>query len=263
MAILISMPMFTEEPIISLETLEEYVKSNWNDVAKFEDKEIDKGILSFNTGSALVAIAIISVPIPWSDLEGPCATSVLWPDSKDQLQKQKFHLIVTVSSDEITVIELSKLLTQITAALIAVTNNALGVFWSNAAMVIPSDIFIEFATKILPQGPPIHIWIDFRVGMNNSGQSNGFTTGLATLGLQEIEAINSPESVANLRERLTGIAEYLILNGLVIKDCDTVGEDSNEMIKVFYEKSNFGHDGEILSLSYSKAKLKKPRLKFW
>lgn len=255
--------MFTDNPQISLDNLEKYADSKWSDIARFEDKDVSEGTISFNVGKALVAIGIMGAPIPWGDLEGPCATSILWPDSKDELHKHKYHLIVTVSSDELTVMELAILLTQITAALIAVTAGAIGVFWCNATMIVPRDIFIEFATDILTQGPPIHIWVDFRAGTSETGQSSGFTTGLSTLGLMEIEAVNSPESLPELRGRLTGLAEYLAINGLVIKDGDTVGENENEMIKVVYEESGFGQKGKVLSLNYSKAKPKKSRLKFW
>ena len=263
MAILISMPMFIERPIISLEILEKYVVSNWSDIAKFEDKEESDSSFSFNIGNAFIAVGVMAAPIPWGDLEGPCATSILWPDSKNELQQHQFHSIVTVSSEELTAIELSVLLTQITAALVAVTNGAIGVFWSNAAMVIPRKIFIEFASEILPQGPPVHIWVDFRVGTNEAGHSSGFTSGLARLGLMEIESTHSPESVAELRDRLTGLAEYLLINGLVINDGDTIGEDENAMIRVLYEKSSFGHEDNILGLHYLQAKPKKSRFKFW
>jgi len=53
------------------------------------------------------------------------------------------------------------------------------------------------------------------------------------------------------------------MNGLVINDGDTVGEDENEIIKVIYDQSSFGQEGKILSLNYSKAKPKKSGLKFW
>ncbi len=51
---------------------------------------------------------------------------------------------------------------------------------------------------------------------------------MKALGLMEIEAQDSPEPPSELRDRLFGLAEYLIDNGLVIRDGDTVGADAKE-----------------------------------
>lgn len=257
------MPLFRKEPNISLEQVESYVASTWSDVATFGDHEVDEHSVSFATGNALVVIGNMSAPVPWGSLEGPCATSVLWPEAKNELLDHKSHMIVTVSSDELTAVELSILLTKITAAVLAVGDGALGVFWSNAVMVVPRNLFIDFSKEVLPKGPPLHIWIDFRLGAEDSKHSSGFTCGLAALGLMEIEAVNSPEPVNALRDRLTGLAEYLIRNGLVIKDGDTMGEDEKELIRVNYQKSSFEQEGLVLKLDYSQYLPRKRKLKFW
>jgi hypothetical protein len=246
------MPMFNEEPHVSIESLEKYSSKTWPELNKFDSVKITNNVYSFNIGYSLVAIAIIRAPISLEALEGPCQTSILWPDAKKEIEKHKFHLIATVSSDELSEIELSTLLTKVTAALMAVTPGAIGVYWGNSTMVIPKNLFIDFAIEVLPEGPPIHIWVDFRVGKGEKNNSSGFTTGLASLGLMEIEAVNSPETVPELRDRLTGIADYLIENGLVIKDGDTVGEDDNDKIKVMYEESYFGIEGKVMALIYAR-----------
>ncbi len=66
-----------------------------------------------------------------------------------------------------------------------------------------------------------------------------------------------------LRDRLTGLADYLITNGPVIKDGDTLGEDKHEKIQAIYADSGFGYDGKVMSLNYTKTKVKKSFFKFW
>lgn len=231
MSLLISMPLFSEEPVISLEKIQKYIEATWHDVGKLHDFELVEHSGSFRIGEVSVVIGNMGAPVPWGDLEGPCATSVLWPDSRNELREHKSHMIVTVSSNELTPVEQSILLTQVTAAVMSVSQGALGVFWTNSLMVVPSNLFIDFAKEILPKGPPIDIWIDFRIDVEGSRRSSGFTTGLAALGLMEIEAVEAPESANALRDRLSGLADYLIRNGLVIKDGDTYGLDENERIR--------------------------------
>jgi hypothetical protein len=201
-------------------------------------------------------------PIPWSDLEGPCATSRLWPTAAQELKEHKTHLIVTVS-DESAPLKRAVLLTQATASIVGTCPEAIGVYWCPASLVVKAAMFRDFAIKALEHGPPLHIWVDFRVGRNEQGTTNGFTKGLAALGLMEIEAENSPEPPGELHDRLMRMAEYLLEQGPVIRDGDTVGDDENQRIRVVYAKPKFDKGEQVMRLEYDAKPAPKPRWKFW
>ena len=57
------------------------------------------------------------------------------------------------------------------------------------------------------------------------------------LGLMDVEIPNSTKDAAGTYEFLTNIALYLLDNGLIIKDGDTVGESAEERIKAIYAGS--------------------------
>jgi len=59
---------------------------------------IEKGILVFELGDELVALAPIAAPYPWSDLKGPCATSWMWPRETPAttLEQHRTHVLVTM-----------------------------------------------------------------------------------------------------------------------------------------------------------------------
>ena len=137
----------------------------------------------------------------------------------------------------------------------------MGVYWGNASLLIPKPIFVEFAEQVLPQGPPLDIWIDFRVGWQAEERSAGFTQGMTALGHMELEAQDWPEKPSDLRERLQGLALYLLNNGRVIKDGDTVGQSASEKIRVVYAGSNVGHKGLVMQLRYESAH--RPWWKIW
>ena len=60
----------------------------------------------------------------------------------------------------------------------------------------------------------------------------------------EIEAVQTPEEPSELFDRFIGLTDYLLTNGPVIEDGNTIGEDEHERIKVIvYGESNFGHEG--------------------
>jgi hypothetical protein len=79
----------------------------------------------------------------------------------------------------------------------------------------------------------------------------------------EFETDDSPEPPGELRERFFGLANYLLDNGLVIKNGDTIGEDANERIRVVYDDSDFGLKGKVMRLEYTPVERKKSRWRFW
>lgn len=218
----------------------------------------DGEIISFTVGESMVFIAMMRAPIPWSDLEGPCETSILWKDAAKVLKPHVGHLIVTVMEPgEDDVLELMGMLTRVCASVLATCEQAPGVYWGTATMLIPSEIFQKFTTDMLPHGAPLHIWVDVRVGASEKGGSSGFTTGMAALGHLEFETENATDSPQELWERLYQLAGYVIENGPVLQNGHTVGADASEKIRVVHAPSAFGHKGKVLRLEYETGKQKK------
>jgi hypothetical protein len=255
MSLQISMVIFQEEPQLSANELLEALSAHWPDLPAPTDVAERDNTLSLRLGTSDVVIGTMPAPIPWSDLEGPCATSILWRDAAAAIQGHKSHVIITVSG-ELSPIALSTLLTQVTAGVLASSSQSVGVFWTNAVMVVPKNLFFDFAVKILPLGPPLPIWVDCRVGWTDDSKnaSAGFTTGLAALHLMELEAEHASEPPSELRKRFEAVARYLLENGPVIKDGDTLGESENEKIRVVYSSSAFGLKGSVMRLSYEPTK---------
>jgi len=262
MALAISMVTFSDDPQSSVADIQRDVSTKWPDLPSATDPDENDDTLSYRIGSTDVIMGKMRAPIPWSDLEGPCATSVLWPKAADELKEHKTHVIVTVMG-ELDPIELSTRLIQATASLMATSPTALGVFWANATLLVPKDLFIRFAVEVLPHGLPLHICVDFRVGNDGDKSSAGFTAGMAALGHMELEAQNAAEPPGELRERFMGLASYVVENGPVINDGDTVGEDANERIRVVYSDSAFGHEGKVMRLVYEQESPSKPWWKLW
>ncbi len=250
MPLQMSMILFNETPVFSIEALQASLSANWPELAQVSDISEQEGTLSFRLETADIVIGVMPAPIPWSDLEGPCASSRLWPDAASAVREHKSHAVVTVSG-ELLPVPLSTLLTQVTAALMASTPASIGVFWTNATLLVPQSLFADFAVEVMPSAPPLAIWIDCRVGwLEGTSLSAGFTTGLAELGLMELEAHGATESPAELKKRFDAIAEYLLENGPVIKDGDTIGESASEKIRIVYSNSIFGAKDEVMRLVY-------------
>jgi hypothetical protein len=262
MALSISMVMLREDTRLAVADLVADLAASWPELPPATEIEDKDDTVSLTLGERQVSCARMPAQIPWSDLEGPCATSILWPDATEEVQAHALHWIVTVTGD-MSQLELSTLLTQATAAFMNACEGAIGVYWGNSTLVIPKALFIDFAKEVLPEGPPVPIWIDFRVGQDGDQTSSGFTQGMAALGHLELQAKGSPEPPGELRERLMGIVGYLLENGPAIKDGDTIGEDANERIRAVYGASDFGHEGQVMRLEYERASPGKTWWKLW
>lgn len=250
MPLQISMILFSEQPAFSPADLSATLATQWPDLPAVTGIEEKEGIISFDLGNANVAILTVPAPFPWSDLEGPCDTSVLWPDATAALREHKSHAIVTVRG-EFEPVALSTLLTQVSTAIMAAAAQTLGVYWPAGTLVVPKDIFTDFAVDVMPESVPLPIWVDFRVGWKDDKKTSaGFTTGLADLGLMELETQSAPEAPGALRERFEAISAYLLEHGLVIQHGDTLGETATEKIRVVVADSGFGNKGQVMQLVF-------------
>lgn len=131
--------------------------------------------------------------------------------------------------------------TVVSAAVTRLTQ-AIGVIFNPALTAFPAQSFHDMAQELAQKRQiPEMLWvsIDFIRGANTaSGQP---TVGLSTMGLlpfigREIEFAPVAWQPGEVAQRVLGLCQYRILNGLVIKDGDTVGNTPAEQLRVTYAK---------------------------
>lgn len=249
MSLAISMVALGKDAKISGTAIPKAWAARWRQGAQPGGAEKKENTLSYRVGEIDVIYGLMPAPIPWSDLERPCETSILWPEAAAELKRHKRHVIVTASG-EAEPVELMTVLTQATAALADSCEGTVGVYWGSASIVLPPKLFGEIAGDCIPNEFPVAIWVNCVVGKNEDGGSSGYTCGLDSFGLMDFVAEKSPEPPAELHKRLFGFAEYILTNGPVIKDGDTIGETAEEKIKITYGPSTFGHKEPVMRLSY-------------
>jgi hypothetical protein len=258
MASKIAVVLLGDDEPISVEAITRDIESRWTDLPYATAAEEDDRTISFHLGSLGVAVGSMPAPWPWSELEGPCSTSLLWPTAAAELKPLQYHWIVTVRDPAMPPVPLALMLTKVTASILATCPSAVGVYW-DSTLVLPKELLVEGAEASSLRDPPLEMWVDFRVGWGGRGTSSGFTQGLRALGHMDFETQGAPESPAQLRERLVALAHYVVVGNGVIRDGNTVGKDARKRIRVSYADSAFGNKHQVMRLTLARA----PKWRLW
>jgi len=210
----------------------------------------EKGIITFNVGDELCALALMPGPYPASDLEGPLQTSNIWPPQPpiSSLKRHKGHLLVTMMGGSADPIRRRLTLTAVTA-LAASQDGVMAVYWPDATHLVFPPVFIEMANSInSPDAPPLYLWVDLRAFQNDDGTTGLFTTGLAPLGHMEFEIPSIEMDPGELREWLTNIMYYVLEKGPVLKHGQTIGMTAEHQMNIRHTKSSFGKPDKVIRL---------------
>jgi hypothetical protein len=200
-------------------------QSMWPGSPPITDLDCGESIAKFRIGSANGFIVIMRMPIPFGHLDEPCKASFIWPTASQELLVHDSHFVVTVTEGG-TPLETLVTLTRLTASILASCKGAIGVYSGDAGLVVSAKLYREAATALLQSSYPIIIWMSVRLGRTGSGGTCGYTIGLSSLGLCEIEVASSNLRPSDLAPKLYDLALYLLKSGAVVKEGDTVGQSA-------------------------------------
>ncbi|HEV3400219.1 MAG TPA: DUF4261 domain-containing protein [Acidimicrobiales bacterium] len=222
--------------------------------------EHEFGAMTFAIEGMRGALVVVPAPIPAGELDGPAATSWLWPDAPQEIERVNAHVVTWVSGAG-RPLDAYRHLTRLVSAVLRATDG-LGVYWGTAAHVIRADVFDGIAHRSDEDALPVMLWVDFRAFAENAadaadaegsedagdGRSALFTVGLSAFGLMELEIAPSDKRPGELRELGRSVASYLIENGPVLGDGDTVGAIEDQPVVVRHAPSMVDRPGTVYRL---------------
>lgn len=196
-------------------------------------------------------LALMPVPIPWSELEGPCATNRFWPEAAAVCQEHSAHLIASLSGDWGDPIRRHLALTDFVAALVEATG-AVAVYWGGGGVVQSAAQFGQWAAGGRPDDLPLLLWVNFQL-FAHEGAPFVATTGLGAFGLMEIEGGSQRLKPIDLVGKIYDIAHYTCTRGPVLQDGETIGESAAERIKIRHTESVMGRPHPVIRLEFDGA----------
>lgn len=216
----------------------------WPDAPEAKDVKRDRNVVTFKLGDDEGFLALVPVPIPWADLEGPIATAWYWPEARQALEGHKAHAVVALKGTEDARVARTLMLTRLAAAVTA-SAKAAGIYWG-PVVHSPTD-FVKAAKQMDDETLPVHLWVNFQVYRDDTGKGL-VTTGLEAFGLSEIEVRGRNSDATKLFETAFNVAHYLLTNGPVVSEGDTIGGSEEERIKVAFGPSVLERPNKVMRL---------------
>jgi hypothetical protein len=245
---MIAMVALNGSSLPHIDQIEKHLAAQMDWEMTLDDIDINETVTMFNLNGEKIFYTLMPAPIPWQELEGPCSTAWYWPEATELMSKQTAHIIISIlpnPSSNLSSIDKAILLSKVTAAILY-NSNSIGVYWGTGTVVNSKDVFIEKIRQISKNNLPFELWIDLRLQRTENGNVRFFTTGMDAFGHMEFEIRDSKMSENEMFSFMYNIIAYLMENGPVIKDGDTIGGDENQRIKVRYGKSMWDKSKDVM-----------------
>jgi hypothetical protein len=207
----------------------------------------DDSSFVFTVEGEMIAIAHMPVPIPSGDIEGTAQYAYNWQTALEDTNEHKSHLIVSLMKGGQEQIKRFKIFTKVICSLLR-TTNSIGVYQGNQSLLIPKEDYLSEAELMSDDYLPINLWIYFGLRTTDNGKS-GYTYGLKEFNKTEMEVLDSPKSLEDIRGFLFNITHYVLDYDVTFKDGETCGLSEEERIPISISKGKFV-DGNTLKLAY-------------
>ncbi|MEX0936692.1 MAG: DUF4261 domain-containing protein [Pirellulales bacterium] len=232
------------------EAMIEQYRSQWPDLPPPNLSNSGPRVATLSFDDAAAAVTQVPMPIPWTQIEGPCEAAWYWPGATEAMRDHQTHLLITLLDEGRSEIDKSMRLTRLTSV-VARTSDAAGIVWGPSRLVHDVEAFSKLAGEMTRQHLPLYLWVDFRVQAQPDGSLVLFTTGLEALGREELEVAGYAGQPQRLVENVYNVAHYQIDKHGAIKDGDTIGLADGVRITARHAPSLCDADKQVLRLDFA------------
>lgn len=194
-----------------------------------DDMEADgKEVILLRIAGGTVMVGLIDAPLPAGQIDDLCAGAWYWRQACAATSAHRAHVVVTWMGSGLDTMDAHLLITDVVAALMDA--NAIASYWR--ASLQSREAFLRQSATINRASPPAWLWVNFRVSIDKERGLSLSTDGMEAFGLREIEAKDVKRPGMDVFVLLLGMAQYLMSQGPVIQDGETIGESPALNIRV-------------------------------
>ena len=194
--------------------------------------EEDSNVIVMCGDEAVGVLVHVPAPVPEGEAEECADGNFFWPGGREEVAQHRSHVVVaSLHNGDATPVQTALAVSRL--ALVALELfDGIGVYWGNACVCHSRHVFELFCNEMSPDHLPLPVWLRFDLFRASDDAIGVCTTGMAQFGLMEIEVDRCTMSPRDLCEFVADLAHYLVLNGPVIQDGNTVGQSADQRIRV-------------------------------
>jgi len=196
-----------------------------------DDQEPDGHMVLSANGDLILGLNM-DVPYPDS-LHSAAQFAHWWPDALSDIARSKAHFIVSCSWQKYSRLEAHMRQLILVRELIEQLP-VIGVLWGSS--LTQTDIFKSEFTSTQEDGTPFSLWVLIQYSKQPNGNLLISTLGMRDFGAMEIETESSlPWDQAF--DLVRNVGSYILAEGPVIKDGDTIGLSEEQKVRVRHTRS--------------------------
>lgn len=200
-------------------------------------------------GSMLIA-GLVDTPLPEKHWREWADAAWWWPEAEEMMRQNQAHIIVSSTWDKSTRID-AHLKHMLIVREFVEQLCAIGVAWGNV-LVSANQFAGEFHRFQTENILPVRVWVLIQLSGDGEGGTIVSTLGMNQFDLREIEANSAPMEPKDALEFVNNLAGYLLTNGPVINDGDTVGGSEEQRIRMRFAPSFREGHGEVYLLDFER-----------
>ena len=193
-----------------------------------------------------MALALMPAPIPAAEFESIYNYSYLWKDAEKEIQEHTQHAIVSLLGSNTPAVERYSLLSKVNASILRTCETAIGIYQGASTMLLPKNLYIDFADLLLDDMLPIQLWVYIGI-INSDEKSSVYTYGMKEFGKSEIEIIDAKMNGSELYDFLLPVLDYVLRQDVTLRHGETIGFTEEQKIKITESKAVY-LDGNSLKL---------------
>lgn len=210
------------------------LKTDWG-IRTDSVQAADKTLVFSLPNNTTVMIAWLAYPMAPAEIKAAADISIIWPGAAEEAGRHQSQAVVSVIGPASRTVELYKLFTRISGALLDNSRSS-GIYLGSQYLLVPKGYFLESARNLNEQILPLSCWIYF--GLSQDGDKNsGYTYGMGEFGLPEFEVVNSEHSVQEIYALLNDAADYAIRTNTRFQDGQFFNAPNGEKFQVQVSKS--------------------------
>jgi len=242
---LLGMILIADAKPIQIDKALAELKTKWK--LTITKNEADKNSLMLTINNYKIAIAHITMPVPFEEIKSVAEYNYFWVNGANEAIKHQSHIILSILDAGKDPIKENILFNKVAAALLN-NNNALGIYMGSRTLLLKKDFYLENTTSMTNQDLPIYNWIYFGMQQEN-GNHSIYTYGLTDFNKSEMEIINSNHSFDELHELMFNMVHYVLASDITLHDGETIGMSDTQKLEITLSKGKYV-EGETLKISY-------------